>query len=117
MALFPSKPTVQEIFISRDPLEITLTSFGGSGTSIGKIKTETETRRNKKLEMSLMIAKLREFFSPLKGQEQVIGSRSNRDLIDERVERVFSDVFKDIDTDEVKRYDFKYLLIALSIFF
>ena len=115
MALFPSKPTVQEIFISRDPLEITLTSFGGSGTSIGKIKTET--RRNKKLELSLMIAKLREFFSPLKGQEQVIGSRSNRDLIDERVERVFSDVFKDIDTDEVKRYDFKYLLIALSIFF
>ena len=117
MALFPSKPTVQEIFISRDPLEIILTSFGGSGTSIGKIKTETETRRNKKLELSLMIAKLREFFSSLKGQEQVIGSRSNRDLIDERVERVFSDVFKDIDTDEVKRYDFKYLLIALSIFF
>ena len=33
MALFPLKPAVQEIFATRDPLEITLTSFGGSGTS------------------------------------------------------------------------------------
>ena len=62
-----------------------------------------------------MIAKLRELFSPLKNQGQVLGSRQNRDLIDERAP-VFSDVFEDIDTDEVKRYDFKHLQIALSIF-
>ena len=100
MSLFPLKPTAQEIFTSRDPLEITLTSFGGSGTSIGKIKTKTktETKKNKKKELSLMIAKLREFFSPLKSQGQVIGSKSNRDLIGERVP-VFSDVFENIDTD------------------
>ena len=77
MALFPLKPTSQEIFTSRDPLEITLTSFGGSGTSMENIKTKTKTKtkKNKKLVLSLVIAKLRELFSPLKNQGQVLGSR------------------------------------------
>ena len=61
MALFPSKPAVQEIFTSRDPLVITSTSFGGFGTSAGQKKkkkeTKTETKINKKLELPLMIAK------------------------------------------------------------
>ena len=62
MALFPSKPAVQEIFTSRDPLVITSISFGGFGTSAGQKKkkkkeTKTETKINKKLELLLMIAK------------------------------------------------------------
>ena len=59
MALFPSKPAVQEIFTSRDPLVITSTSFGGSGTSAGQKnkrknkqkETKTETKKDKKLEL------------------------------------------------------------------
>ena len=51
MALFPSKPAVQEIFTSRDPLVITSTSFGGSGASAGQKKTkkqkETKTETKK----------------------------------------------------------------------
>ena len=37
---------------------------------------------------------------------------SNRHLMRERVP-VYSDVFEDIDADEVKRYDFKHKLVAL----
>ena len=49
MALFLLKPAVQEIFNFRDPLENTLTSVGGSGTSAGKTKTKTRTRTEKKI--------------------------------------------------------------------
>lgn len=49
MVLFLLKPAVQEIFNFRDPLEITLTSIGGSGTSAGKTKTKTRTRTEKKI--------------------------------------------------------------------
>ena len=47
MALFPLKPAVQEIFATRDPLEITLTSFGGSGTS-AEISKQKQKRKQKK---------------------------------------------------------------------
>ena len=59
MALFPSKPAVQEIFTSRDPLVITLTSFGGSGTSAGQKKKEkkkeTKTETKKKQEIRVTV--------------------------------------------------------------
>ena len=48
MGLFPLEPAVQETFTSREALEITLTSFGGSGTSAGKKKKQTNKKRNKK---------------------------------------------------------------------
>ena len=60
MALFPLEPAVQETFTSREALEITLTSFGGSGTSAGKKKnkqTKKETKKNKKLELPSTISK------------------------------------------------------------
>ena len=50
MALFPSKPAVQEIFTSRDPLVITSTSFGGSGTSAGQKKQKTKNKKETKTE-------------------------------------------------------------------
>ena len=60
MALFPSKPAVQEIFTSRDPLVITLTSFGGSGTSAGQKKrnkrkkqTKTETKIKQEIRVTV----------------------------------------------------------------
>ena len=56
MALFPLKPTSQEIFTSRDPLEITLTSFGGSGTSIGKYKNKNENKDKKKQEIGIVVS-------------------------------------------------------------
>ena len=57
MALFPLEPAVQETFTSREALEITLTSSGGSGTSVGKKQTIKETKKNKKLELPSTISK------------------------------------------------------------
>ena len=55
MALFPLEPAVQETFTSREALEITLTSFGGSGTSVGKKQTNKETKKGNKKEQEIRI--------------------------------------------------------------
>ena len=56
MALFPLEPAVQETFTSREALEITLTSSGGSGTSAGQKKkkeTKTETKKNQEIRVTV----------------------------------------------------------------
>ena len=55
MGLFPLEPAVQETFTSREALEITLTSFGGSGTSVGKKQTNKETKKGNKKEQEIRI--------------------------------------------------------------
>ena len=56
MALFPLEPAVQETFTSREALEITSTSSGGSGTSAGQKKnkqTKTETKKNQEIRVTV----------------------------------------------------------------